>query len=102
MTEEIAKTVSQLLKEKSELLDDLSKICDKPNEKLTGLDTFYDNYYYLSLCYGYSGGFIFGSNPSLNINRYKDVKEKVKELLISEINEKINKIDKELSELKCS
>jgi len=98
MTEEIAKTASQLLKEKSELIDDLSKIMDKPKSD----GSIYDSFYCFVLAYGYNGGFMFhAQNPSLNVNKYDNIREKVKNLLISEINIKITEIDEQLKNLTC-
>lgn len=101
MTEEIAKTASELLKEKSNLLDDLSKICDKPKGNKNGDWGLYDDYYYLTLCYNYSGRFYFGSSPSLYVNKYTEIKQKIKNLLIEEINNKIQEIDNKLKNLSC-
>lgn len=101
MTEEIAKTASELLKEKSNLLDDLSKICDKPKENSNKSWKTYDDYYFLTLSYGYSGGFYFGANPSLNVNKYTEIKQKIKHLLILKINNKIQEIDNKLKKLSC-
>jgi hypothetical protein len=102
MTEEIAKTASELLKEKSKLIDDLSKLKDEP-KNTSDCFGYGNNYYYLTLCYNYSERFRFGGgNSSLNINEDEKIVEKVKNLLILEINKKIEEIDKELSSLSCN
>lgn len=102
MTEETAKLASKLLEQKSELLDDLSKICDKPTESKNLHDIMNDAYYYFVLGYGHSEGMInFRSGSSLNVDKYKHIKDKIKATLIEEINKEIERIDEKLKELKC-
>lgn len=59
MTEETAKKASKLFKEKSQLLDDLSKITDQSTKSTNLYDILYDNYYYFVLGYDFTGGVIF-------------------------------------------
>lgn len=102
MNEETAKTASELLKQKSELLDDLSKILDKPKQVEKSSPIYGQDYYYLSLCYGYSGGVFYGgSKPSLNVNNNRYIVKKVLDLLVTEINKEIEKIDEKLKNLTC-
>lgn len=97
MKEESAKKASEILKEKSELFDDLSKITDVPKMINEWLE---DDYYILSLNYRCARGFN-RLMSCLYINKNEKIKEKVKNLLIIEINNRIKELDEELLNLEC-
>lgn len=97
MTEKVAKTASELLKLKSQYIDDLSKLMDKKKEN------WQEGYHYLSLCYGYDSGFIslgYGK-PRLNVDSNVEIHKKVNNLLITELNREIAEIDEKLQKLTC-
>ncbi len=87
MNEETAKQASELLKNKSLLIDDLSKLQYKNN---TGL----------RLGYVHNTAYSDFSIFPLNISNYTDTVLKVRDILIEEINKKIEEVDIQLKELK--
>ena len=86
MNEETAKQASELLKNKSLLIDDLSKLQYKNNRGLR-LGYVHNT--------AYSDFRIF----PLNISNYTDTVLKVRDILIEEINREIEKIDNTLKEI---
>ncbi len=89
MEENTAKKASELLKRKSELVEDLSKLCEGSE-------------YNLWLSYSQKSTYIFSHNPwRLNIDSDKEVNEEIRKLLQIRVNEKISKIDEELKNLSC-
>jgi hypothetical protein len=84
MTEEQAKKISELYKLKSDLLKDLSILTD--NENILGL--CYSNYSY----FGYGA-------PLLKCSEL--LSNEIKEIVLTKLQLEIDKIDLELTNIKC-
>lgn len=86
MTTETAKTVSELYKAKSDLLNDLSNVENKENN--------------LDICYTFSPRHYYGSgNIPLNVSKL--IREELKNFVKDKINLEIQKVDNQLNQIKC-